>query len=763
MSCCEIMSAGPEAALMGKEAGARIDEERIRLASHPVGEGLVQTEYVLPDMHCAACLITVEKGLGKLPQVERARANLSTRRVSVTWRPDLGKGSDIEAALSALGYEHVLHDADDSTDDPLERKGRELLLALAVAGFAAANIMLLSVSVWSGADHETATLFHLISGLIAVPAVAIAGRPFFSSALRALSARRLNMDVPISLGVLLALGLSIHETLAGGHEAYFDASVMLLFFLLIGRVLDHAMRTRARGAVDRLARLSARGAIAVDSDGSTRYIPIAEVVVGQRLRIRPGERLPVDAEIVKGLTDVDRSLVTGESQQMQACPGVLLEAGVMNLTGAIDVVARSTADSSFLAEIRKMMEAAEHGRSQYVRIAERLSAIYSPAVHVLALVTFIGWMLATGGDWHQSIYTSIAVLIITCPCALGLAVPVVHVIGAGRLFREGIMMRDGSALERLAEVDSVIFDKTGTLTLGEPCIVSASAGYEAHAPLIRALAQGSSHPLSRALEDLLGKGDAADILDLRERPGFGVEAIHRDGVARLGRPSWVAEISRSDVSGASVAFAMADGPAFGFHAHDRLRPDAIPAVACLREAGLSISMMSGDRREAVRSVAAELGIGNATFEATPQQKIEAVNALQAQGYRVLMVGDGLNDAPALAAGHASMAPASASDVGRLASDFVFTRGGLMAVPFAREIALRAGQLVRQNFALAVGYNIIAVPIAILGHATPLIAALAMSASSIIVVANSLRLYMAHERARPAQAAVSLSHAARSLS
>jgi Cu2+-exporting ATPase len=432
------------------------------------------------------------------------------------------------------------------------------LKALAVAGFAAGNIMLLSVSVWSGAEGATRDLFHLISGLIAIPVVAYSGQVFFKSAAKALAAGRLNMDVPISLAVILALAMSVYESLTGGAEAYFDAAVTLLFFLLIGRYLDNLMRDHARSAVLGLAKMTARGGNVIAPDGTLAYLPADEIEAGMTLRIAPGERIPTDGRVMRGASDLDRSLVTGESAPVSVGINSDVEAGTLNLTGPLDVTVTRKADESFIAEVMQMMEAAENGRGRYVRIADRMARIYAPAVHLLALFAFLGWMIATGGDWHASLYTAISVLIITCPCALGLAVPVVHVIGAARLFRQGILMKDGSALERLAEADTAVFDKTGTLTTGTPRIVASDIAPQ-DAPLAKALAMHSIHPASRAIAAWFSDVPAADISDIHEVPGFGVEGRIDGRRIRLGRAGWVSEIASNPAgdagAGSGLAFA----------------------------------------------------------------------------------------------------------------------------------------------------------------------------------------------------------------
>ncbi|WP_246717390.1 heavy metal translocating P-type ATPase [Oricola nitratireducens] len=716
--------------------------EELMRAGHREEDGTVRYVLSVPDIHCGACISAIERGLNGLEGIVSARVNLSLKRLTVILDSAERSPGFVIAKLDALGYPAAAVDLGDLGNVEQKRKSDRLLKSLAVAGFAAGNIMLLSVSVWSGATGATRDLFHLISGLIAIPVVAYSGQVFFSSALNALMARRLNMDVPISLAVILALGMSTYESLTGGAEAYFDAAVTLLFFLLIGRYLDQVMRDHARSAVLGLARMTARGGTVIGADGKAAYVPVDEIVPGMVMRVAPGERIPADGRIVKGASDLDRSLVTGESAPVSVSPNTDVEAGTLNLTGPIDISVTRKADESFIAEVMQMMEAAENGRGRYVRIADRAARIYAPAVHLLSLFAFVAWMIVTKGDWHASLYTAISVLIITCPCALGLAVPVVHVIGAARLFGQGILMKDGSALERLAEADFAIFDKTGTLTTGTPRIAASSISAD-DAPAARALALHSIHPASRAIAAFLSDADNADITDIHEVPGYGVEGMLDGRKIRLGRAEWAGQIAdvKADeaLARGGLSFASEGGEIAGFTLSETLRPGAAEAVGALSGQGMTIELLSGDSAASVKAIAGTLGIATVRAHATPASKIARIKGLQAEGHRVLMVGDGLNDAPALATGHVSMAPASASDIGRMAADFVFTRDTMMSVPFAREVALKAGRLVRQNFGLAILYNCIAVPLAVAGFVTPLIAALAMSGSSIVVVTNSMRL------------------------
>ncbi|TIN03957.1 MAG: cadmium-translocating P-type ATPase [Mesorhizobium sp.] len=735
MSCC---APGAEMALdLGSAASVLPSSQEIRLASRSLGDDLRQTDLSVPMVHCAVCIRTIETALAKLDNVEGARVNLSTKRVAIRWRGD--KVPPFVAALGRLGYEAHLFAAEiDKNDKTLA----ELIRAVAVAGFAAGNIMLLSVSVWSGAEGATRDLFHWVSALIAIPALAFAGGIFFRSAWNALRHGRMNMDVPIAVGVSLAYAMSLYETINHGDHAYFDASVSLLFFLLIGRTLDHVMRERARTAVKGLSQLAARGAMVLRSDGTRDYLPVGEIEPGMQLLIAAGERIPVDGKIIQGASDLDCSLVSGESTPRNVAAGEAVQAGVLNLTGPLTIEATAAAKDSFLAEMVRLMEAAEGGRAHYRRIADRVSALYAPVVHLTAFATFLGWMTATG-DWHRAITIAIAVLIITCPCALGLAVPIVQVVAARRLFENGIMVKDGSAMERLATIDTAVFDKTGTLTLGQPRLVNASSIDPAMLEIAAGLAAHSRHPYSKAIVGLAASSSQNKFDKVTEHPGFGIEATAAGSIWRLGRRGWAGWKARTGGEGrhgyGGTVLTENGMIVASFVFEDALRVGARTAIDQLHNAGLCVEMLSGDTAKACSEVADVLGVDDFVPCLLPSGKVERIESLARDGHKVLMVGDGLNDTPALSAAHVSIAPATAADIGRNAADFVFLRESLLAVPMALDVSRQAGRLIRQNIVIAIVYNAVAVPIAILGHVTPLIAAIAMSASSLLVIGNALRL------------------------
>lgn len=711
----------------------------------PGGEGVAQDpsafvveksgkrtlDLIVRGASCGGCLAKIESGLGKLPGVEMARLNLSTGRLHVEWTGNLPAGR-ITETLGGLGYGAAAFDPR-TPEDAHAKAEKRLLVALAVAGLATIGVMVVAEPLWFSpdVDTETRTLLHWFSALIAIPASAFCGMPFFESAAAALKRRRLNMDVPISLAVLLAIGLSLYETARGGEHAYFDASVMLLFFLLIGRFLDARLRRRAYAAANALAALQTASVTRVGANGLAEAVRASEIMPGDVLLVAAGERLAVDVEVVSGESDVDLRLVTGEVEPVGAYVGQELHAGTVNLTGGLRVRATAIATQSLMADISRLLEAGEQKKSAYRRIADKAAEAYVPQVHAAAALAFVGW-LVLGASVPQAAFIAITVLIITCPCAIALAAPLVQVVAAGRLFREGAYLSSGDALERIATVDHVIFDKTGTLTLGDPTLVGA---YDADVLQNAArLARASRHPFSRAIVSIAGPGAIAD--QIKEHPGRGVSGLIDGRVARLGSAEF-AGAARGH--GSELWFAIEGAAPVAFQFEDKLRADVATTVERLQGMGLTVELLSGDSAERVARAAADAGIDAWTAGATPLSKAARLQELQGQGRRTLMVGDGLNDAAALAGAHASLAPGGAVDVARLASDCVFLGDNLGVVADIVAISRQARARMRESFAFAAIYNVVAVPIALMGWATPLVAAAAMSASSAVVTLNALRL------------------------
>jgi Cu2+-exporting ATPase len=702
--------------------------------------GTAHLDLAVEGIACAACIRKIEGGLKQLPGVVEARLNYTNRRLAIDWREEELAAVDVIAALEDIGY-HAHPFQPERTEAEEARHMRWLVRCLAVSGFAAMNIMLLSVSVWSGSvdmPQETRDFFHWLSALIALPAAAYAGQPFFQSAWRALRTRALNMDVPISLGVVVALGMSVVETANHAQHAYFDSATMLLFFLLCGRTLDHAMRRKTRAVAGNLAALKAEFAHRFDGAEVVR-VPAAALKAGDRLLVRPGDRVAADGVVLTGTSEIDESLVTGETARRKVAAGATIYAGAVNFSGSLTMQVTAAGTGTLIDEVERLLEKAVTAKSNYVQLADRAARLYAPVVHITAALTIIGWLMV-GASARDAIITAIAVLIITCPCALALAIPAVQVVASGALFRSGIMLNSGDAIERLAEVDTVVFDKTGTLTLPEPRVENAAAIDPLLLQRAARLALSSRHPLAMAVAR--EARERAPFDGAIEEPGQGVRAMIDGTDARLGSAAFcgVTHASANNEHGTSTICFSHAGCSATLLVKQTLRPDAIATVAALRELGLDITILSGDRPYAVAPVAEALGIAEWHGALKPADKIAAIEAMKQQGKRVLMVGDGLNDAPSLAAAQVSISPISAADITQAQADATFLGERLAPVKDALTISRQARKLMRENLWLAVIYNAIAVPIAILGFVTPLIAAAAMSGSSVLVTLNALRIH-----------------------
>lgn len=687
--------------------------------------GTDQVALSLPGIHCVACINGVERALRAMEGVANARVNLSMKRVTVGTNQPVSPEAMIDT-LELAGFEARLLDTS-VLGSEADAYGRNLLTRLAVSGFANMNIMLLSVAVWSGAVGATMHMFHWITACIAIPALIYSAQPFFESGWRGLKAGRLNMDVPISLAILLASGISLYETLYGGRHSYFDAAVTLTFFLLIGRYLDHRSRKAAASAAAQLSALEAPRVMRL-RDGVRQMVDFGDLAIGDLVQVLPGGRIPVDGTITEGTSEIDRSLLTGESRAIPAEVGANVTAGEVNMTGPLTIRAATVGADTTLRKMVTMVDQAEAVRNKYTAAADRAAAIYAPVVHLLALVAFLFWILYSG-DFRLSLNIAVAVLIITCPCAMGLAVPAVSTTAAGRLFRAGLLVKDGTALERLAEVDTVVFDKTGTLTI--PAAARDALDAETQG-IALSLTQNATHPISQAIAASLDSVAPAQINAQQEHPGKGLSAVYDGQNVRLGSGAWLG-------AGRGTYIQVGDRKPQKITLRSELREGAAELVRNWQEIGLTVHLVSGDDADETGAIAAELGIDDWNAETKPEDKIAYINALTAQGAHVLMVGDGLNDTGALAAAYASVSPATAADASRAASDIVLLNDSLAPLIELPAIARAAKARIVENFTISTIYNVIAVPIALVGLATPLIASIAMSASSITVLLNALRL------------------------
>lgn len=707
--------------------------------------GMHALNILVEGMHCPSCVAIIESAMKKQPEIADARLNLTTKRLKVTWKGAAQLSHKWLDTLNGMGYRAVPFDPE--TSETMEaREEKFLLRCLAVAGFASGNLMLFSIPLWTSEGIEmgaaTRSLFQWLQALIAMPAIAYAGQPFYRSAWKVLKEGHTNMDVPISVAVVLATLMSLFETITHGAHAYFDSGVMLLFFLLIGRYLDARAKGKARSAAHDLLKMMVGFATCLRPDGSQERIRHTDIKEGMALLVSAGEKIGADGVVMEGISEIDTSLITGETLPQKVEAGTSLFAGTLNISAPIKMKVTKAGERSLLSDIVRLMEAAEQSQARYVTVAERISSWYTPLVHVLAAATFAGWFFLGHAQWQVALLYAATVLIITCPCALGLAVPVVQVLATGKLMRKGILVKSGSALECLSRINHVAFDKTGTLTVGKPELLG---GYPATQMQIAAsMAAHSRHPLSQALS----RAYEGELLSLavKEVPGCGLEAAYKGKRVRLGRSEWCGTTHKSQDHQLELWLAIEGQTSIRFTFADRLREDTVAVIAKLKSHGLRTSLLSGDRQEVVAQIAKESGVGEALAHLSPIEKCDYLQSRSSQGVRVLMVGDGLNDAPSLASAYVSMSPASGMDITQSAADIVFQGEKLKPVLIALSTAKFSQMLVKQNFVLAILYNIIAIPAAVAGYVTPLVAAIAMSSSSLIVIANAMRLNFHKEEA-----------------
>ena len=710
------------------EAAPAIDFAPLAMA----GAGGTQSlDLIVSGLTCGACVWLVEQALAAEPDVLRARASLSTRRLTIGWRGEAERARSLVALVAQLGF-RVAPWSPACLRATEDAEGRALIRALGIAAFGSMNVMLVSVAVWVGGDmgEHTRSLMHWLAALIGLPTVLVAGLPFYRSAWEAIRARRANMDLAVSLGVLATTAMSLSEAIRNGPYTWFDGATALLALLLAGRVLDRGMRRKARQAVAELLALQ-EGSVSLRlADGTIRAVPAETVRVGDLVLVAAGERLRLDGTASEAVV-LDTSATTGESVPRAVPPGETLPAGSVNMGQAFALQVTAAVKDGSIAALGRLLERAEQGRGRFVSIADRAARLYVPIVHAVAAATFLGWWLGVGVSWQAALVPAVAALIVTCPCGLAIAVPAVQVAAVGALFRHGVLIASPTALERLASANHAVLDKTGTLSEGRPDYVPDDTLDPAVLRAAASLARGSRHPLAQAL--VRACPDAPALEGVREVPGRGLVR----GSFRLGSAAFCGIAPVAD-SGMSLYFVRAGEPPVLLRFSDRLRADAGNVVQGLHELGLDTELLSGDGADVVEAAAAATGIGPWQARATPTDKVARIQALRSSGALPLMVGDGINDTAALALAHVSASPATGSDIAQAAADIVLRGDGLAGLPYAIRVARRAQRLAKQNIVFSLAYNVVAVPAAVLGFVTPLIAALVMASSSIIVIVNALR-------------------------
>ena len=723
------------------------------------GTGISEVSLFLEGIHCAACVWLNEKLLSSLPGVQKARVNFATHRATVRWDRQQTPLSTMIMTLRRIGYHAEPYDIE-MVEGRHGQRHRDLLIRLGVAGFGAANVMLIAVALyagyWQGMEPQFKSYFHWVSWLIATPVVFYSGWIFHRDAWVGLRARRLTMDLPISLGALVTYFYSVWVMVIGSGEVYFDSVATLVFALLTGRYLEAMARRKAADASERLLRLEPRVATVL-REAEEIVIPTRDVRVGEMVLIRPGERIPVDGVVREGASSVDNALLTGESLAILKQIGDTVASGTLNLEGVLRIEATHVGEESTLARIVRLVEDAQTGRPPLQRLADRVAGWFIAGVLLVALLTFSYWLGEIGTA--LALQHAVAVLIITCPCALGLAVPVSVITAVGLAARMGILIKQTEALEGLARVDRVVLDKTGVVTAGEPKVVKlllVKSGRTAEELLTAAasLELFSEHPLGKAIvREARARSCCLESIRMetvRNTPGMGVEGWTDAGLAlRVGRPEfiidWIGTPLLEPVEDAGEVpvswIACAEqGQLLGWIGlSDPLLDDVAESVQRCQELGLSPLLLSGDRKSVVEAIARQAGIAACLGGVFPEGKVQAVVDLQNQGYVVAMVGDGLNDAPAMARANVSIAVVKAVDVSVEVADIVLLRRELSLVPQAILLGRATVRIIRQNFMLALCYNLLAIPLAAFGYVIPLVAAIAMPLSSLTIILNALRL------------------------
>ncbi len=726
----------------------------------------LEVTLTLGGLHCAACVARVEKALNQVPGVDQARVNLATRRAKVHFHQNEATVEDLQQAVVAAGYEVESWAEEAPPPPPPEEEARtfkrRFVIALILSLPVVLGHLLPHLPHWLGLSPQT---WHFLLLLFATPVLFYSGASFFTGAVKAARHGATTMDTLVALGTSAAYGYSAWVTFfpeavaAAGQvpAVYFDTTVMIITFILLGRWLEARSRGRASEAIRRLFALAPPTA-RVRRDGEEQEVPLAQVTVDDLVAVRPGEKIPVDGVVVEGVSSVDESMLTGESLPVAKEPGAEVWGATLNQRGFLVFRATRVGQDMVLSQIIKLVEEAQASKAPIERLADKVASIFVPIVIGLAALTFLGWLLfGPTPPLTRALVNMVAVLIIACPCALGLATPTAVMVGSGRGAELGILLRGGEPLERAYRLTTVVFDKTGTLTRGHPQVTDILAfqdgSEEAVLALAAALEEKSEHPLAEAvLRAARERGlDLPALEDFQAVPGMGVKARANGQAVLLGNLAFcqregipTAQLAEHQArlaqEGKTTIFLAVDGQPRGLlAAADTLKPGAGEAVAALRDMGLHLSLISGDNRQTVAAVAAEVGIEHTLAEVLPGDKAAKIAELQAAGEVVAMAGDGVNDAPALAQADVGIALGTGADVALEAADLTLIRDDLALIPQAIRLSRQMMRIIRQNLFWAFCYNTVAIPAAALGLLSPALAALAMALSSVSVVTNSLRL------------------------
>lgn len=718
----------------------------------PVGEHEREAALILEGITCAACVWLNEAHIARQPGVTAVDINYATRRARVRWDESVTKLSAILDAVQGIGYR--AHPYDITRSEQLAQKERRTAQwRLFVAGFGMMQVMMYAIPVYVADGDMTADIEQLMrwaSLLLTLPVMVYSSAPFFANAWRDLKFRRIGMDVPVALGMGSAFLASLWATLTASGEVYFDSVTMFVFFLLSGRYLEMMARQKAARGVEALARAMPAFAERLPHWPATEgeRVAVVDLAAGEVVRVKPGETIPGDGAVLDGASSCDESLLTGESRPVPKQVGDAVTGGSVNVASPLVLRLARVGEGTRIASIRRLMEQAAAEKPGIVQMADRIAVRFVSVLLVLAVATAAYWLHT---DPDNALWVFVAVLVVSCPCALSLATPAALTVATGALAKAGVLVTRGHAIETLARANHWVFDKTGTLTAGRPTVTDwRGAGEDAVFALVRALEQASEHPLGRALLEKVGPGETAALTDLRAVTGQGIEARQSEGAAvRIGTPAFVAALHGApvpdemaawlDAGDSVVALGDAQGWRAWFRIADALRPGAAAALGRLRAQGIELSILSGDAPRTVAAVAAELGIADHHGGLAPEDKHAWLHAAQARGDAVAMVGDGVNDAPVLAQAHVSVAMGGGTDLARGQADVVLLSDDLGHLAEGVAIARRTLRIMHQNLLWAFAYNVTAIPLAMAGWVTPWMAGIGMSASSLFVVLNALRL------------------------
>lgn len=717
------------------------------------GDQQREASLILEGIVCAACIWLNERHIAQLPGVLEVQVNYATHRARVRWDDDLIKLSDILQAIHHIGYTAHPYDPQQQ-QQAFERDRRNQLRRIGIAGVLGMQVMVLSVALyvgdWSGMEGGFRTLFRWVGLLLTTPVLLYSGAPFLQGAWRDLRNRSAGMDVPVSLGILVAFGGSLYATLRGQGEVYYDSVVMFILFLLCSRYFELMARKRGAESLEQLSRALPPVATRIDNSTSSEQhtvIPVTELHEGDTILVRPGETVPADGRVSSGKSSVSEALLTGESTPIAKVPGTSVIGGSINIESPLTVCVQHTGLDTVLAEIVRLLERAQHEKPAITRIADRVAGWFVAAVLLIAMAVGLYWWRLAPDDWLPIL---VSVLVITCPCALSLATPTAISAATGTLLASGLLTLRGQGLETLAHCTHIVFDKTGTLTAGTPVLsgIVCLSGLDEPAVLAiaAALEQRSEHPAGKAIINAAAKIQYDRASDIRNTPGAGIKATINGRQWFIGHPGFITTHSHAEVTGAAgsgdgsqVFLADEEQLHAVFTFQDSLRPEAAAVIRALRRAGKQLLILSGDQPSSVRQLAAEVGIQDARGGLSPADKLLAVLALQQQGAIVAMVGDGINDAPVLAAADVSIVMRDAAHISQASADMVLLSGGLGTLGEGVRLARKTLHIIRQNLGWAVGYNLVALPAAALGYVAPWMAAIGMSSSSLLVVLNALRL------------------------